>query len=619
MGNIMASFNTGVSGLQTAQTALNMTAHNLSNTTTTGYVRQQTMVTDHFYNTSKGNYGNLLQVGLGTDVAAIRQVRNQWLDVQYRSQAGKQSFYEAQTSTMGEIEDLFGELNGEQFSKGITELWNTFQDLAKTPDSIVAREQLVSTAVTLVDKAEVLQGQLKTYQVNLNTEIKNQVKRINEISDTIKKYNDKIRRFEAEGQQANDYRDSRNQLMDELGKYIDYDYTEEIDGTISIFTHGQYLVSNDLSFHLGTDRVSEDTDMLKVIWDDNGGGDFYDLSDLNTSVSEETDIGSLKGLMIARGNRIAAYNDIPVRPDIGDYTSASGVVDQAGYTQAMTNFQTQTDTFNSQVAPSVVMTVQAQIDQLIHTITTTVNDILSPLCELNKGAISDIAATSTLTLTINGGTETIGATSKYRILDEANAPLGDDEDKTIGTELFSRKSVDRYTKAQIKYTDTSGASITKDVYVYNEEDFSDPYTLYSIGEIEVNKDVLKNPSLLPLTASSDSGFTDGYTMTTLNEILDAWGTKSIATDPNNLTQYDFNGYYDAMISELAVKGQAWNGIVANQTELTTEIENQRQMEMGVSADEELVNLIKYQHSYNASSRYITVVDEMLEHLITQLG
>ena len=91
MGNLFASFNTGVSGLHSAQSSLYTTAHNIANATTEGYSRQQVIVTDAFYSTRYGAYANRLQIGKGTDIAEIRQVRNTFLDAQYRVQAGRQN------------------------------------------------------------------------------------------------------------------------------------------------------------------------------------------------------------------------------------------------------------------------------------------------------------------------------------------------------------------------------------------------------------------------------------------------------------------------------------------------------------------------------------------------
>ena len=88
MGNLMTSFNAGVSGLHAAQASLNTTSHNLANAQTTGYVRQQTIVTDSFYQTNLGMHDDMLQVGTGTAIVKTRQIRNEFLDAKYRLAAG---------------------------------------------------------------------------------------------------------------------------------------------------------------------------------------------------------------------------------------------------------------------------------------------------------------------------------------------------------------------------------------------------------------------------------------------------------------------------------------------------------------------------------------------------
>ncbi len=90
-------------------------------------------------------------------------------------------------------------------------------------------------------------------------------------------------------------------------------------------------------------------------------------------------------------------------------------------------------------------------------------------------------------------------------------------------------------------------------------------------------------------------------------------------NPNSSTTYNVFGYYTQMVSELSTTGNIWYGIVSNQELTVTTAFNERQNVMGVSTDEELSNLIKFQQCYNASSRYITTVAEMLEYIIERLG
>ena len=281
MGNLFASLNTGVSGLHTAQSSLYTAAHNLSNATTPGHTRQQVMVTDYNYTTRQGVYGNLMQVGLGSNVAVIRQIRNTFLDAQYRVQVGRESFYDAQYKALSEIEDMFGEMEGEEFSKVMNEgLWKALSDLQENPDQIVFRSEMVAMASKFVDRANVIQTQLLEYQKNMNEEVIKQVNSINNIVSEIKQYNSLIHKFEATGERANDYRDARNLLLDELGSYINFDSVEEVDGSVSIFAEGRYLLETNVQFELTTAYESDESRLLKPVWD-MGKEDFFQRGELS--------------------------------------------------------------------------------------------------------------------------------------------------------------------------------------------------------------------------------------------------------------------------------------------------------------------------------------------------
>ena len=149
MGNIMTSMWTGVSGLKANQSSLNTVSHNLANINTEGYVRQQIVTKDTIYNTMGNTHISMLQVGYGTNIQEIRQVRDVFLDKAYRIEVGRQGFYESQSEATQEIETVLGELEGEAFHDDISSFRNTLQELAKEPDSIVKRAAVVSQASTL--------------------------------------------------------------------------------------------------------------------------------------------------------------------------------------------------------------------------------------------------------------------------------------------------------------------------------------------------------------------------------------------------------------------------------------------------------------------------------------
>lgn len=605
MGNMFASFNAGVSGLHSAQTSMNTAAHNLANATTSGHTRQQAIVTDAYYTSRYGAYANKMQIGLGTDVVKIRQIRNEFLDDQYRLQVGRQSFYEVQYNTVNELEDLFGEMEGEEFLNSISNLWSAVSEVGKYPDDIVCRAELVSVASQFVERSQVLWDQLKAYQQNMNIQVQQQVDKINDIVSQVADYNVLIRKFEATGEGANDYRDARNLLLDDLSSIIRFETHEEIDGTISIFSEGAYLLTSDSQTLLKTEYESESSRLLKPVWI--YGVDYFQRGELAYSSQNESDIGSLKGLLVARGPETTNYTYIPVKPVEEDFIDEFGNLNQRAYFNATEAYNREVENYNTNIEPSIVMKVQAELDQLVRGIVMMINDTLCPNKEIE----------------LSDGT-------KMKILDTDIAPIGDDANKSIGTELFVRRNTDRYTETVLAdedgnpfldadgnpLVDADGKPLT--VYVYNEEDSSNLYTLYTIDQLEVNPDALKDPSKLPLNENPKSGHVDGFTQALCQQMLANWKKDFSTLDPNSMTTYNFEGYYRALVGQFSVDGNVWKGLIENQIITVNSVEGERQNIMGVATDEELADLIKFQKCFDASSRYITVVDEMIEHLITSL-
>lgn len=573
----LSSLYVGVSGLKVSQAALNVTSHNLANVDTKGFVRQQAVLTDFNYIKWGESHISSFQNGLGADFAAVKQVRDSFLDQAYRQEVGRQAFYESQYDSVGEVEGFFGELEGESFQATMNEFWISLQELAKEPDSVVTRASLIQTAVTFVERSENISKQLKDYQVNLNIQIKEQVSRINAIGEEIKKINLKVRQYESTGvENANDLRDQRNSLLDELGKLVNITYKENTNGIVNVNVEGVPFVTEDNVFPMDTIKMGESSEMLKPVWVSHGNADVFNL-DREPSSEKNTDIGSLKGLLSARGYKQASYTDIPIRENYEtDILYNAATID-----------------YNNKINSSVIMTVQAQFDQLIHGIVTTINDILSPNKEV----------------TLTDGTV-------IKILDEANAPVGLDPNKTMGEALFNRKSTARYgEEEEIEIINASGVPETITARIYNEENYADNYSLFTLGEIEVNPKVMQNYALIPLSSNTGSG---DFDIKTAEKLLSKWQEAFATLSPNTLTKNNFSDYYNSFMSELANRGEKLNTISMNQASMVNSIDNQRMEITGVSSDEELTNLIKYQHAYNASARYVNVVSEMLEHIIVNL-
>ncbi|MDE7300311.1 MAG: hypothetical protein K2N94_16050, partial [Lachnospiraceae bacterium] len=558
----------------------------------------------------------------------VKQVRHIFLDQAYRREIGRESFYQSQYEALDEIENVFGELQGVAFQNSLKDFWVALQELAKEPESIVTRASLVQTAVSIVERSENIYKQIRDYQLKLNTQIQEKVDRINEIGEEIAELNRKICFYECDGvEHANDLRDRRNSLLDELGQYVNITWREELDHQVTVIAEQMPFVTNHISFPMSTmsqaelltrkltkqyggdaealaratdeaERLCNGAVMLVPVWPIYGDREVFNYDTL-PSTKANTDIGGLKGLVLARGTRVGKFSDIPIRPTEEEYTE-DGVLDEDAYAVAMAQYEEKARDFNREINPSVIMTVQAEFDQLIHGIATTVNNILSP----NKDYTFEQDTTVTLS---DGRKVTYKAGDTVRVFDRENAPVGMDAAKSEGVEMFSRKSVSRY--------ETVVLSDGTELMIYNEEDPLNNYSLYTLGELEINSKVMENKSMIPL---SDRNGTGDFDMKTAEKLIEAWQSKFAALSPNTLTINNFTAYYTSFIGEIANRGETLNKIAEKQDAMVASIENKRMSVTGVSSDEELTNLIRFQHAYNAAARYMNVVDEMIEHIVTRL-
>lgn len=588
----MTSLSIGVSALQASQNAINTTAHNLSNVGTKGYVRQQVEFADTAYLTLNVGANVTNQIGIGVDLADVRRVRDYFLDKAYRQETGRQSFYENQKEAITEIEEIFGELEGVSFQKYMEDLWATVQEVAKDPSSTVNKSALVESATSFIVRADAVRTGLINYQNTLNTKIVNMVDRINVLGDQIKFLNGKISMVEAAGvESANDLRDERDNALDELSGLVKFSYEENKVGLVTISIEGVPFVTETGVNHMSAKQLdgTNDSELVTPVWEYLDDAKVYNLQ-VPVYTSKNTDIGGLKGVLLARGNSIADYKDIP---DKNQFTDATGAFID---TDAEAAYNAELDEYRRLVEPSSIKTVMAEFDLLINGIVEGINDILAPnVNALGEGVVGPLEDADGNIILIDADT---------LILDTKNAGYGSDDYKTQGTELFTRNHTKRY----IECSDGSNT-----YYVYNKLNEFGADSLYSLGNIRVNTLIEQNPALLPLVTVE--GEED---MARAAELADLWDKALLKLTPDHVSPRDFVDFYTDLIGQVSDAGKMYDSMVDYQTSMAADVDAERLRISGVSSDEELTNLIRFQSAYNAASRYITVIDQMLEHIVTRL-
>lgn len=533
--SLTSTLSVATSGLKAAQRGLTTTGHNISNTETKGYTRQQNIQMDSSYSTigsSKVGSG-LLQVGLGSDISAVRQIRNKFFDMAYREANSTGNFYAAKFNTGYEVENILGELESSFKAQDvISDVWDAINELTLNPTAIETRDNFIETCVTFMEKMKDVSDNLVKYQMNLNEQIIGNVNKVNDYVSQVNELNLKITKAEANGDRANDYRDQRNYLLDQLSGLIDINIKESgSDGRVDILlNNGNELLSDGFQSVIGLRYASPSFPFVEPVFTQekgileagvNASPLYPNLDNENLTGASGNSKGELKGLLISRGNVVA------------DYT-----------------------TTDSEVNNYFIPNLQKKLDTLFNAVVTLINDAVCP----KEGELP------------------------YNLKGEQEA-----------CEVFSRFK---------GYIGEKPTLLDRETV---EEDLSNVSTLYSIRNVVINPKLLNTDGYNYL-AFSRSGMPNDTEM--LNEISQEWKTGLKALGGASIDKY-----YKNMITDLAVEIEEAKTFSDTSSGRIDIIENDRMALSGVSLDEEMTNMLKYQHAYNSAAKVISVINDMLETIV----
>lgn len=609
MANGFGSFYVGNSGLVNAQNAINVTANNLANVDTPGYVREQVRFSDKSYITRVNPTlrTNMQQNGLGVSVSDVAHARDIFLDKAYRRENGRSEFYSSMYNAVAYVEDILQEIDGEEFKQSVADLWKAFQEFGKDPSNSTNQSLILQKSELFLSRTTSVYSDLQKYQENINEEISDKIDRINEIGKRVNELNYEIMKVESNGlETAMTLRDERDYLIDELSGYLNIEAKENSTGQVIIKAEGVTFVDEDGFNKIGL-RVKESakgTGFYTPFWGhlsdaakgETGYTDVFDFS-MDISTEYNNDIGSIKALLYARGENYGEYEYLD--------------------TEAQANFSQEfKDKYAySKIDDCVVAETQAEVTYLLHKVILAMNDIMVPNKTMSADEIQAAAgngATSITAYDANGKEYQI--TSSTKILDAENCNVGADK-KIPPEELFVRDNCERYT--EVTYTDQNGN--TQTLYVYNEEDEYDTNTLYKIGNVSINPDLLKEVTKMPVYKQNGTADRNGAVDMSLGtKITAAWQQTSMVIAPDDTVPCNFEDYYDKIIDRLGISGNVYYTASQTMSATVASVDNQRQQVIGVSSDEELTNMIKYQSAYNAASRYITVISEMTDTIVSGL-
>jgi flagellar hook-associated protein 1 FlgK len=295
MPDIYGILSTATRSLLTQQKAIDVTGQNIANVNTPGYSRQRVVMEPSApINFQPG------QMGTGVKAAEIQRIYDGFIGGQINGENAKLGQWEATESGLERIELIFNESSGVGLEQAMGEFWSAWQDLVNNPSGYPERTALLSRSETLARTFNTMSANLQQIQLDYDRTIAGTLDEINGLSRQIVDLNDKISQVEIAGQNSNDYRDQREQLLKELSGLIETNTYENDQGQVTVLTGGgRPLVQSPHAYTLST--VTNAGGLQDVVWMDRSGT----AVDITASIGG----GELKGWLDVRDGFAQDYLD----------------------------------------------------------------------------------------------------------------------------------------------------------------------------------------------------------------------------------------------------------------------------------------------------------------------
>lgn len=630
--------NTAYTGLLASNAALNTTSNNIANVHTEGYSRQQVIQ----------QASNALRVfqtygcaGAGVETLAIERIRDEFYDGRYWDNNAKVGEYDMKNYYMQQVESYFDD-NGKNagFKTVFDQMMVTgIEEWLKNPSSTTAKSQFVGYAGALAEYFNNLAGNLQNVQKDVNQEIKLKVDEINSLAGEIATLNKQINTIELTGVTANELRDRRTLLIDQLSKIVDVE-TQEIPITdtnnpdretganrfIVKIAGGQVLVDNteynglECVARTSYEKVNQtDIDGLYDVYWENGqkfnlynaamGGDLKGLVQMRDGNNGENFTGQVVGVGTANGGKQDTVTIQVGQAYLQDLNKCN-LSDQGGIIN-LGNQEFYYDSWEYSISYDGA-------GNPVYSYTFTLSDHTKNPSRITNDRV--------------GKTAVIGASIAYQgipyYMNQMNEWLRTFSQKvndifTSGYDAANNKGLPLFS-ADMATTDEQydfPGGTRYDDFTY--EDFlqngtltvnmkDDSYYRMTAMNVSILSALEKDPSLLANKYAEGDGVEQ-------NDLLE--DLKDLATNKDKMS---FRGssaseFLQCVLADVTLNASRAKTFVKNFVGIAYTIDNQRISISGVDEDEEAVNLVKYQNGYNLASKMVQTLTEVYDRLILETG
>lgn len=557
MSGLFSTFNIVKRAMQSQQTALHVTSHNVANANTEGYSvqRAQLKTTQPFGMPSLTSASEPGQLGTGVEVAAITRARDEFVDIQIRREKGTLGKYNSREEFLSEIETIFMEPSDTGLSTNMSKFWDSWQQLSTTPESSTARTMVVQNAESLANAINHNYDQLEKMQTNAGEVIKEQVFDVNSTLKQIQELNAQIKAVVISGQEPNDLLDRRDLLLDKLSERINFDVEKTDFNGIKI--NAKLDGTSETKELLSDGTVNIGVSYIKEIYQD--GSDWKAKLYVGGEINDEKVV------------------TIPSE-DIGKYAELNddGTV-KFDVNRKVTDFKVHTVFYDGK-AETLDGTDNGPADfengslKGYETVSDEINKFKSQLNNLAR-----VVAISVNTVHSDNGA-------------------------ADGIDFFN--------------SETESADEPAKIIAVTKEISQDPSKINAgriiggnagNGERALLIGQLRNTRLDILSIGDRNDFIEDSKLDLSN--LKVTSSSSGAT---------LDSYFKDSIANLGVSNQEAQRMVTNQGALLTQLETRRDSLSGVSLDEEMANMLQFQRAYEANAKMINVLDQLIDVVVNGL-
>ncbi|MEM7228261.1 MAG: flagellar hook-associated protein FlgK [Planctomycetota bacterium] len=559
--SINGSLQVGRSALLASQAALQVAGNNMANASTPGFHRRTIQLTPQ----TTEAVGRNARVGRGVQINSIRREIDSGLQARLRDAISNQNQALMNQRFLTSIETLQNELTDNDLSTTLSRFFNSFSELSNTPEDSAVRALVVQEGVVLADRIATMRGDYSRVIGEVDNEITATVRSINDLLERTAEANAQIVNTEATSGEESSLRDLRDQLIDELAEYVEVDVIEHPSGSTDILINSipVLLAGINRGVEVRKESVGDALEVSIRVADDGT------TLDVNT--------GRLGGLIGQRDGTV------------------SPVIDQLNTFAKELIFQV--NRIHSQGQGEL------GFEQLVGT--TMLDDTSAALNSTNSGlpftiengsffvhvTHQETGIRSAFQVTANGDTDSLDD-----IITRLNATV---PDMVASVGLGSTLRMDASPGYELSFSnDTSGALAALGVNTF--------FTGQSAADIDVHAELIADPQRLSADTGHISG--NGGTAVTIAELQDV-----AQSALGNSTLREF---WQDSVNKLAVRSNAANNAVESTGLVTESLNAQVQAVSGVSIDEESLNLLTFQRQFQAAARFINVIDETLQTLLS---